>query len=160
MWHLFCWLLNCFGKVEEKKIYKFSESRKTGGNLRVFRRCYYNICFTALRPFLSMRCSWHYPCSAHWLTEVKSTACTKANGNDQNHQSQQLSWFLLCPQNRSYPKCLTLLRRELVWLPTAAAPWVHSSCMAAYIHLHSQSSSTLPCFTFPPCSFLLFYKAL
>lgn len=50
-----------------------------GGNLRIIRRCWYNICFM-LRPFLSKRCSWHYPFLAHCLKEIKSAACTRANG--------------------------------------------------------------------------------
>lgn len=71
-----------------RRRYKFKESRRTGRNLRVIRRCWYNICFT-LRPFLSKHCSWRHPCLAHWLKKMKSAACTKVNGKG-DHQSQQL----------------------------------------------------------------------
>lgn len=35
------------------------------------------LCFEA---FTFQHCSWHHPCLAHWLKEIKSAVCTKANG--------------------------------------------------------------------------------
>lgn len=101
----------------------------------VIRRCWYNICFT-LRPFLSKRCSWHHLCLAHWRKEMKSAACTKANGKGVGSRiiSPSSSLDSLCgPGAGRIPKCLTPLRKQLVWLPAAAAPWSHSSWLCTCI---------------------------
>lgn len=58
--------------------YEFKGSGRTGEGLRVIRRCWYNVCFTAVRPFFSKHCGWHH-WLAHWLKEVNSAASTKAN---------------------------------------------------------------------------------